>query len=350
MNFLYRCITLALAVASFGFTGFAQNASPTTSGRWQGSLKVPGAPDITVYFDVTKDAKGSWIGSFSMPEIGVTDIPVDQLSVAEAKVHFVVPSVGAFDGALSSDGHELSGSFGDPKTKSPLAMKRTGPPQVKLPEPSTPLTKEAEGTWHGTLTSGNLKIRMQLKLTRASNGTGTGGLINVDQGTREATLTGVQQKDKSIDFEILPLAVRYHGTLEGSKITGQWTQMSRSAPLNFERGPFAPNSQLPKGYEGTWQANLDAGGEYKMLLALNLSAAADGSAVGTLKDNNPQSREMPVTPIVLKDKTLSVAVPGLNANFTGTINAAGTEVSGTWVIADTTLPLTFKHNVASGKK
>jgi hypothetical protein len=335
------------------FTALAQNASPTVSGRWQGSLKVPGGADMVVFADLVKNSKGAWIGSFSMPEIGSVDIPLDQLSVVQTKVHFVVTSLGgsSYEGTLSPDGKELTGTFGDARSKTPLNLKRVGAPQVKLPDPNTPLTKDIEGTWHGTLVSGDTQIRMLLKLTRGADGTASGLLVNVDQGNREVPITSVQQKDKSLDFEVRAVGVRYHGMLTpGGAIGGEWSQMSRSAPLTFERGPFPPNSILPKAMEGTWQAVMDAGGEYKIVLALKLTRAADGTALGSLKNTSDSSRELPVPTITLKNKSMDFTVPGLGAVFGGTLNDAGTEMAGTWVQVGTPLPLTFKHMTAAEKK
>ncbi len=353
MNLSHRLI--AFAVAAFSVTGLAQVSSPSVSARWQGALKIPNGKDLSVVVDLSKNAKGAWIGSFSMPELSATDIPVEQLTVTGTKVHFLVTIPGAtpaFDGDLSADGKELNGTFSDGGTKSPLALKRMGAAQVKLPTPSTPLGKDFEGTWHASLNAGDAQIRMLLKLTRAADGTATGVLVNVDQGNREVPLTSVQQKDKTLEFEIRPVAVKYKGTLNaaGATLAGEWNQMAHVAPLTFERGPFPPNSQLTKAFEGAWQANLDAGGEYKIVLGLTLTKAADGSAVGTLKNLSERGNELPVNTITLKGKSVAFTVQDLAATFSGTLNDAGTEFTGTWVQAATGLPLTFKRSTAAAKK
>lgn len=354
MNLAYRFTVFAFAAATVSFPGLAQQSSPTVSGRWQGGLKVPGGQDLVVTVDLAKNAKGAWIGSFSMPELGATDIPVDQLTVAQTKVHFVVtgtPGSPSFDGNLSADGKELTGTFSDAQTKTPLTFKRTGAPNVKLPPPNTPLAKDFEGTWHATLGTGDSQIRILLKLARAADGAATGMLVNVDQGNREVPMTSIQQKDKVLEFEIRSVAVRFHGTLNAAgAVAGEWTQMSRSAPLTFERGGFPPNSSLTKGFEGAWQATLDAGAEYKIALVLTLTRAADGSAAGTLRNTSSASKEFPVTTITLKNKSIEFAVQGLSATYSGTLNSAGTEITGTWVQVGTALPLTFKHSTAAEKK
>jgi len=303
--------------------------------------------------DLAKNAKGAWIGSFSMPEFGANGIPIDQLSVTQNKVHFVAPAPGspAFDGEVSADGKELAGTFSDAHTKAPLTLKRIGAPQVKELPPNSPLTKDFEGTWHGILNAGDTQIRILLKLTRTPDGTASGVLVNVDQGNREAPITTIQLKDKVLDFELRAQAVHYHGTLNGTgTIVGEWSQLSRSAALNFERGPFPPNSPLTKAFEGTWLANMDAGVEMKLVLGLTLTRASDGSAVGMLKNVSDSGKELPVTTIALKDKHIAFLVPGLNASFNGMLNNAGTEFSGNWVQVSTAIPLVFKHQTGAEKK
>jgi hypothetical protein len=290
-----------------------------------------------------------------MPELGATDIPVDQLEVTQTKVHFLltgIPGTPTFDGNLSTDGKELAGTFSTAQTKTPLTLKRMGAANVKLPLPNTTLAKEFEGTWHGILAPGDAQIRMLLKLSRAADGTATGSLINVDQGNREVPITSIQQKDKVLDFEIRSVAVHFHGTLNAASgaVAGEWSQMASKAPLTFERGGFPGNSPLTKTFEGRWLATLDAGVEYKLVLALTLTRAADGSAAGTLKNTSEASKELPVTNIVLKNKSVEFSVPGLSATFSGKLNDAGTEFAGTWLQVGTALPLTFKHSTGAEKK
>lgn len=342
-----RLTAISLAALSFSFSAFAQQ-SASFSGHWQASLKTPSG-DLNVVVDLTKDAKGSWIGSFSMPEIGATDIPLDQLTVTQAKVHFVltgVPGSPVYDGTLSADGKQMEGTFAaSPQNKSPLLFTRNGAPKVKAAVPNSPLPKEFEGSWHAILQPGDSQIRMLLKLSRAADGTASGVIVNVDQANREVPISNIQIKDKTLDFDIRAVSVHYHGAIATppNAIGGTWGQMQRTAPLTFERGPFPPNSTLSKSFEGTWKVTMDGGETNKIVLALKLARAADGTATGSLRNVSEAGKELPVTDIKLKDKSVAFTVQGLGATFTGTLNAAGTEFAGNWIMAGTALPVTFKR-------
>ena len=346
MKSLPCLMAISLAALSFSFSALAQQ-SASFSGHWQGSLKTPSG-DLNVAVDLTKDAKGAWIGSFSMPEIGATDIPLDQLSVTQGKVHFVlngVPGSPAYDGSLSADGRQMEGTFAASQNKSPLLFTRNGAPKVKAAVPNSPLPKEFEGSWHAILQPGDSQIRMVLKLSRAADGTASGVIINVDQANREVPISSIQIKDKTLDFDIRAVSVHYHGTIgtPPNAIGGTWGQMQRTAPLTFERGPFPPNSTLSKSFEGTWKVTMDGGETNKIVLALKLAKAADGTATGSLRNVSEAGKEMTVTDIKLSGKTVAFTVQGLGATFTGTLNAAGTEFAGNWIMAGTAMPVTFKR-------
>ncbi|MBZ5625050.1 MAG: hypothetical protein LAQ69_41060 [Acidobacteriia bacterium] len=354
MKLPHRFTAFALAAAALGMTGLAQQPPPTFSGRWQGTIKVPGQ-DVVVIVNLAKSPKGEWMGSFSMPELGATDIPLDKLAVAQTKVHFLLASMPgnpSFDGSLGPDGREMSGTFSTAQSKSPLTLKRIGEAQIKPPTPNTPLSKDFEGTWHATLDPGDTQIRLLVKLTRAADGTASGTVVSVDQANREVPLTSIQQKDRSLDFEIRSIAVRFHGTLNNAAnaIAGAWEQMSRTAPVTFHRGAFPPNSPLSKAFEGTWQASLDTGEAYKVLLALKLTRAADGTSAGLISNAYQAGKDAPVTNITIKDKSLQLAVQSLAATYSGTLNDAGTEIAGTWHQLGTAIPLTFKRTTPAEKK
>ena len=351
MNFARGLITVAVAGA-LGGSAFAQSIS----GRFQGSVKMPGGQDsLVVVVDLTKNAKGAWVGAFSMPEIGATDITVDKLTVAQPKVQFqvpVLPGSPSFDGMLSSDGKELRGTFTASGTTSPLTMKRVGDAQIKAAPPNSLLPKEFEGTWHGILDPNNAQIRVLLKLSRAADGTALGIVTNVDQGNRDIPINTIAIKDKILDFEIRSVAIHFHGTLAvtGRTIAGEWSQLTNKAQLTFEKGGFPPNSPMTSAFEGTWQGSIDAGSANKVTLSVKLSRGLDGASVGTIRNTSEAGKEMQATTINLKNRSIEMTFSGLQATFSGTLNAAGNEISGTWVIAGTGLPLTFKRIPATASK
>src|ERR1017187_10350408 len=107
---------------------------------------------------------------------------------------------------------------------------------------------------------------------------------------------------------------------------------SCSTPLTFTRGASvaAVNSVLPKALEGNWVGTLDAGTELKLDFALKFARAADGTATGTLANNEPNSKSLPLSALLVKDNNVQFDVGLVKGSFHGTMNAFGTSIAGTW--------------------
>ena len=101
------------------------------------------------------------------------------------------------------------------------------------PAPPADLT----GSWHGTLGTGAVQLRLVLTFTRASDGQYTAVLDSVDQGatspTDKVTVTG----DK-VRVDVGRVKGFYEGTLnkDASEMAGSWTQNAIAQPLSFKRG------------------------------------------------------------------------------------------------------------------
>ena len=98
-----------------------------------------------------------------------------------------------------------------------------------------------------------------------------------------------------------------------------------------------PIPQAPS-LEGTWRGTLVTGAG-QLRLALRVTRAADGLLIGTL-DSFDQGVSIPVDRIVVTGSTVRVEVKSVNGTFEGAMNAAGTEIKGTWTQGGP-LPLTL---------
>ena len=228
-------LVLFLIVGSFGS---AAQAAPSVAGHWEGTLKPP-TGEIGVTVDLADSGAGHWIGSLSIPTANALDVPVSSISVEQAAVRFSVsglPGSPAFDGKLSADGNGLSGVANNGNGPIPFQLKRTGQPNVKLPPPNSPLPKEFEGAWEGTISSGGGQARLVLTLSRASDGTASGVLTSVDQGNTQIPVTTVTIQQRQMKLEVRAVSGSFTGTLGADgAITGVWSQGSASLPLTFQR-------------------------------------------------------------------------------------------------------------------
>jgi len=358
MQISLRLAALAAAAAVLNSAGWAQ-ASRTANGEWQGTIKGPKeAGDIAIVVDLAKSPKGEWIGTFGMPEVGATGLPLDKLVVREPNISFSfpgVPGAPSFDGTLSSDGR-LAGTFSTGTQKIPLSFKRTGQAKVALPTTDSTLAKGFEGAWWGSYDAGGPnRYHLVLKFSRRPDGTATGTFTNIDGDNVETPINSIEQVGNYLTFEIRALAASFRGQLNtaGTNIAGEWKQGAVKTNLTFGRGASinSINSVLPKPLEGNWETTLDVGTETKIDFVLKLGHAADGTATGTLSDKETNSKALPLSVILVKGNTVQFDIGLLKVQFHGTFNALGSAIAGTWDQEELlNSPMTFKRPASAAKK
>jgi pimeloyl-ACP methyl ester carboxylesterase len=94
-----------------------------------------------------------------------------------------------------------------------------------------------EGRWYGVIEAGSNRLRLVLKLTRASNGSLSATVDSPDQGAMDLPVDTVTFKDGTLRFEMQRLGATYEGTLSrnGTQILGTWKQGGNSLGLIFRR-------------------------------------------------------------------------------------------------------------------
>ena len=216
---------------------WAQAASPG-SGHWEGAVQTPNG-DMVMIVDLTRNPAGLWIGSLSLPAGNVNEVPLSTISVDSGAVRFSMadtPGAPSFEGRLSADANELSGTATTPNGAAPFQLKRKGDANVKLPPASSTLSKDFEGNWEGAIEAGGNRLRILLKLSRAADGSATGTMISVDQGNQEFPVSSITISDKQLKLDVRAVGGTYNGTLGANgEIDGNWTQGPGTLPLHFKR-------------------------------------------------------------------------------------------------------------------
>jgi hypothetical protein len=217
--------------------GWAQPAAPG-SGHWEGAVQTPNG-DMAMIVDLAKNAAGVWIGSMSLPAGNVIDVPLTKVSIENNTVRFAmaeIPGAPSFEGKLSADANDVSGTATTPGGAAPFQLKRKGDANVKVPPASSALPKEFEGAWEGAIEAGGNRLRVVFKLSRAADGSATGTMISVDQGGQEIPFSTVTVSDKQLQVDIRAIGGAYRGALGANgEIDGTWTQGPGSLPLLLKR-------------------------------------------------------------------------------------------------------------------
>lgn len=246
-NITTRVVLLVSGLSLLGGVGVAQTATPAprAAGHWEGKVAIP-ERELGISVDLAQNAKGTWIGSMSVTGTSAVDVPLNTVAVSDTGVRFTadLPDNASFDGQFSSDGSSVSGTAANFRGEAPFSLMRNGDARVKVPPPSTALSKDFEGAWEGTLNVGEKVLRLGLKLAPVTGGTATGTLVSIDQGNKEIPVTTVTIKEKELQLDSRAISGTYHGTLGANlEIAGEWTQGPKSLPLTFKR--VAAETQKP---------------------------------------------------------------------------------------------------------
>ena len=225
------------ALALAGASVVAAQSAPKGAGHWEGTVQY-GNPPLSFALEISKNAAGAWVGTFSVPGSTTTDVPLSNITVGDASISFSlnVGDVATFEGKFSTDGAGVTGSASNSQGSAGFDMKRTGDAHVNAPPPSSALPKEFEGRWDGAVEAGGNRLRIGMKLSTGADGKAAASLISIDQGGQEFAATTVTIDGKKINVELRAISGTYTGTLgDNGEIAGDWTQGGTKLALNLKK-------------------------------------------------------------------------------------------------------------------
>jgi hypothetical protein len=135
---------------------------------------------------------------------------------------------------------------------------------------------------------------------------------------------------------------------DGKSISGDVAQAGYTLPFSLTRtgdariAPAPKSAPIGKELEGTWTGTLEAGGR-KLRLMLKMANQPDGTATGTIVSVDGSGVEIAIG-MTQKAAGLTIEVPSVSASYTGVLNAAGIELTGTWTQGPAGLPVTFRRD------
>jgi hypothetical protein len=224
----------------FAFLGFVERAAASQatqgpSGHWVGSLEA--GQSIGVEIDLATKSGGAWYGTISIPTQGTRGVPLADLVVKGNAISFAIkgaPGDPNYTGTLAADGKTITGTFSQGGGSLPLTLERKGDAKFDIPQKSTPITKELEGSWEGTLDVKGTLLRLVLKLANGPEGA-TGVLVSLDQNNIEIPVATVTQEGAKVKLLVTMISGTFDGELKGGELAGTWTQGPLNLPLVFKR-------------------------------------------------------------------------------------------------------------------
>jgi hypothetical protein len=204
------------------------------------------------------------------------------------------------------------------------------------------------GRWLGSIQAPFGEVSIELNFVRTRQGALAGTFETPKQGVA-LPLAAVTLDGNTMTFELRATAGggTFNGTLssDGKAIAGNFNTSGVIVPFVVARSGDARADVLPvnapiaKAFEGTWSATLVADGN-AIPVVLTLVNETNQTATGTLV-NATTGLELPLT-MKQEGEVLSLTHAAVGPNFfSGTVNAEGNALVGTFTQASVTVPLTF---------
>jgi hypothetical protein len=220
------------------------------SGHWEGAATIPGH-DIQMTVDLSQDGSGAWTGSMSFPDEKTSAMKLSGLMISDKLVVFRSPVTLEFKAMITADGGTMSGTIKLAAKTRPVQLKRTSASKLKATTTSSPIAKQIEGTWEGTLKYGKTwgemtppegitpegaTFGLRIRFATGPDGFGIGKLSRMDEPIAEFPLDIVLQNGDVIHFEFFSAGAVFDGRWHGDEIVGEWRQVgSEPIPLTLRR-------------------------------------------------------------------------------------------------------------------
>ena len=246
---LRRTTNPSAIAAPLPATAYLRRQDSPLQGAWKGTIDA-GAVPLRVVFRISETAPGKFAGVMDSTDQGARNIPLTTIEFTPPTARFEIASIdGHYDGTLKDDASEMDGTWTQVGKDFPLLLRRSDPTEDSPPSESSysfASDKELQGFWHGTLDAAGTKLRLRLKIARATNGTYSATMDSLDQGSKDIPATTVTFNQSDLQVEWAVLRAMFHGKLENGKLVGFWQQGPADFPIEFERTNLTSRADAPK--------------------------------------------------------------------------------------------------------
>ena len=219
-------------------SAYAPRESSPLQGVWKGTINAGRIP-LRIVVKISESSPGKFTGTMDSADQGARNIPLTTAEYSKPTARFDIASIdGHYEGALKEDSSEIEGNWMQAGKSFPCLLKRSDPAEDAAPRESAyafASDTDLQGFWNGTLQAGPAKLRLVLKIAKATNGTYLATMDSTDQGARDIQASKVVFNAPDVEVEWPALRALFHGQLEKGKLVGFWQQGPSDLPVEFER-------------------------------------------------------------------------------------------------------------------
>jgi hypothetical protein len=226
---------LVMALSPYTPAVLSDAAITTLLGQWHGKLQAPGiALNIVFYFE--RNAAGEFVGFFQQIDASPNKFPMSDISFENNELFFRIPMA-----RLEYRASLVDGTFKGSVKQGPQNMELNVvkgeyvAAKVTLALSDTDYNKLA-GEWSGNLATpqgGELTLIMIIK--RDDSGAIAGTFQSPQQGNALLKITTATLKGSTVSVALAVPPASFTGELDGTTITGTWTQGPGNLPLKLTK-------------------------------------------------------------------------------------------------------------------
>jgi hypothetical protein len=213
---------------------------------------------------------------------------------------------------------------------------------------------DPSGHWRGTIDIPGNEMPFEMDIARNAHGewvgTATSGVDHVTLPLQKLALAGKQltfwaRADQPFQGELSDSGNLVSGSATLSGYTLSFG-MSRTGDAKIEPRPLS--LAVSKDLEGVWKAVLSVPGR-EFHFVLTIARQPDGTALAHEVSVDEGGLLLYVV-VTQNGRHVTLESQGVVTSFSGDLNAAGTEIAGTWTQGGTTLPLTLTRATVEGQR
>ena len=227
---------LPMNLAPYVASVLSDEAMALLLGQWHGKAQLPGV-SIDIIFNFERNEAGEFVGNTqqgdtSSPKVALADISFENnelfFRVPQARAEYRATLVnGAFNGGLKQGPQDIplnivKGEFVAEK----ITLALTDADYEKL-----------AGEWSGTLAPPGAPsaLTLVMSFTRDASGAIVGTFRSPQQGNTQLKITTATLTGTTLAVELKLPPAKFSGELDGTSITGNWTQGPGTLPLTLTK-------------------------------------------------------------------------------------------------------------------
>ena len=221
------------------------------SGRWEGSIKLPGGDEILIDMIFKIDEENNVTGDLGIPEQTPSRFPMSDVIASESGIRLNITVMNAsFKGSFTKDG--LIGEWTQGSSLPLTLVKKVFDPKLLALDLGDEARSLLMGSWFGYINTPAGDDTIVYRFVQVDDYI-HGYADKPDHGSYNTPIKSVTLNGSEIEIKVHDYYV-FTGKVEDGKLAGELKDLNQTMPLMLEKGRLPPIAlDIPEPLRGIWQ-------------------------------------------------------------------------------------------------